>query len=349
MPPQLQLEIDERNAADYLRSQGWIKPGEAVRVERLSGGVSNEVFYVARPTAPHGDFVFKQARPQLRTALPWFSSIERIWREVDVMRVCRELGTGAADARTTVLTPEILHEDRSNYCFAMTAAPRQHRVWKQDLLAGRTDQQIATRCGRLLGRLHAASWRSAELAERLGDRTLFDELRLDPYYRTVAQAFPEYVPLLNGLVESVWDHRLSLVHADFTPKNLLVWDGGLMMVDFETGHFGDPAFDVGLFLAHLALKAELKRPDHAAYLELMTSFERGYREQLLTAVSAADYDELTRRSIQNFAGCTWARLDGKSRVEYLNEEPRRQRIRALCQSLLREPVAGWAEVLARLS
>lgn len=349
MATELLLPIDEQNAADYLRQLGWVDIDERVDVERLAGGVSNEVFYVARPDHPQDAFVLKQARAQLRTAMPWFSSIERIWREVDVMRVCQQLVADWPEARSAVRTPEILREDRTNYCFAMSAAPREHHVWKQDLLAGRVDPLIATRCGQLLARLHGASWKTAALAERLGDRTLFDELRLDPYYRTVAQAFPEFTPQLNRLIESVWSHRQCLVHADFTPKNLLVWDTGLMMVDFETGHFGDPAFDVGLFVAHLALKAERARPDAQPYLQLITSFEAAYRQELSAFISAADYDDLTRRSIQNFAGCTWARLDGKSRVEYLNDDTRRQRIRGICQQLLVDEPATWSDVLARLN
>ena len=36
--------------------------------------------------------------------------------------------------------------------------------------------------------------------------------------------------------DSLDRHPRSLVHADFSPKNLLVSAEGLMMVDFETGH-----------------------------------------------------------------------------------------------------------------
>ena len=42
---------------------------------------------------------------------------------------------------------------------------------------------------------------------------------------------------------------------DFSPKNILVHAGGLILLDFECAHAGDPAFDLGFFLSHLVLKA----------------------------------------------------------------------------------------------
>ena len=38
--------------------------------------------------------------------------------------------------------------------------------------------------------------------------------------------------------------------------------GGLTVVDFETTHLGDPAFDLGSFASHLLLKALREAPAH---------------------------------------------------------------------------------------
>ena len=341
--------LDAQTAAAYLRQQGWVRGEERVVVRELAGGVSNEVLYVSRPETPGGDFVLKQARAQLRTPDPWFCGVERIWREVEVLRVCAELldapGKAAAAGEALVAqTPRILHEDRQNYAFAMSAAPENHRVWKAELLAGRADSSIARACGRLLGRLHAGSWQNAKIRERLEDRRIFDELRLDPYYRTLARSFPADAPHLERLIESVLANRRSLVHADFSPKNLLVYDGGLLLVDFETGHYGDPAFDLGFFLSHLVLKAVYHAPDHERYLALADVFWREYQTQLAANIGEPEWRDLERRAALNFAGCAWARLDGTSKVEYLADLGRREMLRRLCRDLLARPAADWAAV-----
>ncbi|MBX3415247.1 MAG: aminoglycoside phosphotransferase family protein [Pirellulales bacterium] len=326
--------IDAGNAEAYLRRQGWIARASYITVESLAGGVSNEVLYIRFVDGSAADFVVKQARPQLRTADPWFCSTERIWREVEVLRVCHGV---------TNRTPEILREDRENHLFAMTAAPREHRVWKADLLAGEFDRAIATACGRLLGQLHAGTWQDADVARRLEDRRYFDELRLDPYYRQVARNVPDVRDAFERLIASVLKHRHSLVHADFSPKNLLVWSTGLMLVDFETGHYGDPAFDLGFFLSHLVLKAFYRAPRHEAMLMLIEGFLEQYAQQIQPRVGQPEYEDLIGRGVQNLAGCAWARLDGKSKIEYLTDESKCDAVRALCRDTLGRGSTTWGQ------
>jgi len=348
------LWLDADNAAEHLRRLGWIESNETVRVSELTGGVSNQVLYVAREQESAGDdFVLKQARPQLRTPQPWFSPVERIWREIDVLRLIEELVADEAASSSSparhVLTPRILHEDRDNFAFAMTAAPPEHEVWKRQLLAGTADSSIAEECGQLLGRLHGRTWRDARVAERLGDARLFDSLRIDPYYRTVAALHPEYADAFERLIISTAEHRLALVHADFSPKNLLVFEGGLMVVDFETGHFGDPAFDLGFFTSHLVLKSFHHAPGHSPFLDLVERFWNVYRERMsVEGVDKAELTALEARGVAHFAGCAWSRLDGKSRVDYLDDEPRRNAVRALCRWIFDARATSWAGVLDRL-
>ncbi len=309
--------LDASNAEAYLRESGRLALRERVEVRRLSGGVSNEVLYVASPEGSDNDFVLKQARGQLRVADPWFCDVDRIWREAETLRVCESILSRAAASDVT--TPRILFEDRENYCFAMTAAPRDHQVWKTLLLQGQVDPRVAERCGWLLGTLHAGSWGDEAVAERLADRRVFDELRLDPYYRFTAEKQPDAAGHFQRLIASVWDHSRCLVHADFSPKNLLVYSGGMMMVDFETGHYGDPAFDLGFFTSHLALKAFHRLDAFSRYWELIQRFWAEYRQQMQTALSPDELRRLEARAIQNLAGCAWARLDGKSKIDYLDD------------------------------
>lgn len=342
--------LDEQSAEDYLHRTMRIAPDERIVVRELPGGVSNMVLLVERPDVPGGDFVLKQARAKLRTEHRWYSSVERIWREADVLRTCTRLLAATADTdhdnTPRATTPEILFEDRGHYLLGITAAPRPNVVWKQELLAGRAKARIAAACGRLLGTLHAASWLDAEIEAALGEGTLFDQLRIDPYYRTLANARPETKRAVGALIASLAAHPRSLVHADFSPKNLLVFDGGLMMVDFETGHYGDPAFDLGFFLSHLVLKACHLIPRHVEYLALSERFRAAYKQVVTPRIGAEELSELWARGIQNFAGCAWARLDGKSPVDYLQDPKRRELVRGICRQVFEDRPRRWPQVVA---
>lgn len=329
------LELNEQTAADYLRSFGHIGAQEPIQVAELGGGVSNVVLLVTLPGRGER-FILKQARGQLRVKEEWLCPVERIWREADVLRECGEAlrSTDCVLRNDEQLSaawpfqpgvPHVLWEDRENYCFAMTAAPPISRTWKDMLLRGRTRLSIpiAAAAGRLLGRLHAASWQNELLANQFEDRTYFDRLRLDPYYRHAARNNPDIAPRLAELIDSVWKSRLCLVHGDFSPKNLLVWPGHLWLIDHEVGHFGDPAFDLGFFLTHLVAKAIHARAVCMRYLDLTAIFWREYRRVLDTAASAAEIADLKSRMLLNLAGCLLARVDGKSPLEYLDDAERR--------------------------
>ncbi|HUG69769.1 MAG TPA: hypothetical protein VMM76_18600, partial [Pirellulaceae bacterium] len=148
--------IDQQTAADYLRQGKLIVQNEEVSIRELPGGVSNVVLYVTRTT--ESDFVIKQAREQLRVAASWFCSVERIWREVETMKVCTHL---LIDSSTRppipTSTPDFLFSDTDNFLYGMSAVPN-HETWKQILLRGEVDNRVARSCGWLMGRLHGGTW-----------------------------------------------------------------------------------------------------------------------------------------------------------------------------------------------
>ena len=148
--------------------------------------------------------------------------------------------------------------------------------------------------------------------------------------------------LIDPVVEGVLRRAEALCHGDFSPKNLLVSESVLTLVDHETAHLGDPAMDVGFFFSHLVLKAMRSPARWAEWHELIRSAYQGYRAE---APPLADID---RRSLAHLAVCLLARVDGTSPVDYLPDEPTRDAVRRLGRSLLLEPVENWDAALDRI-
>ena len=121
------LELTPANAAEYLRRKGWVGPGP-VEVEALSGGVSNAVLRVAHSERV---FILKQSRPQLRTRDAWFSDLDRVYREQEVMQVLQPLCRRIPSRKSSSATAP----NMSSPC----RAPDDARPWKESLLAGSID------------------------------------------------------------------------------------------------------------------------------------------------------------------------------------------------------------------
>jgi 5-methylthioribose kinase len=326
----MMIELTADNAVEYLRQRGWIGE-DPVRIEELSGGVSN---IVLRVETPERLFVLKQSRPQLRTRDAWFSDVERVYRELEVMEMLAPL-------LPPLTVPEVLFVERADCVFAMAHAPREAKVWKQQLLAGDIDFALGETVGRVLGRIHETTARDRQLVERFADRTVFVQLRVDPYYRRVQERRPEVAQAIEPLIERLMCAQDGLCHGDYSPKNILVHDRGFTLVDYETAHWGDPTMDLGFFLSHLLLKAVKRSHDRQRHFELTRRFWRGYAAE----AAFLPHGELQRRGIEHCGVCLLARIDGTSPVEYLSEEDKRTVVRQLGRRMLLERPRQWSEVL----
>lgn len=323
------IELGPENVVDYLRSTGRLSPQENADARLLAWGVSNVVLRVC--VAGGDEFVIKQSRKQLRTEVPWFSRLDRIWREMDVMQTLQPLLPAG-------VVPRVLFDDRENYLFAMQAIDANHTVWKAQLLAGIVEPSIAATLGEYLGTIHAGTANNSELQQRWGDTEVFVQLRVDPFYRHIANVHSELRPDLDSLIDEMFQTPACVVHADFSPKNILVTNRGLALVDFETAHYGDPAFDLGFFLSHLMLKTVLHAGRCCEFLELMRRFWQHYTARLgdLTASGPFSATELERRTIGHLAACMLSRIDGTSTIDYLPAETARNLVREFCRHLLRD-------------
>jgi 5-methylthioribose kinase len=325
------LQIEESNASAYAKAQGLFPADAAVRCEWLTGGVSNAVFLLT-DVASGRSVVLKQAREQLRTAALWRSRLDRIWREVAALKLLATLVPGR-------MVPQVLFEDRDNFLFAMTAVPSGHVVWKQRLLAGDVQPKIFCQLGSFLGRVHSGTWQGANVPSELHDQSVFDELRLDPYYRWTAQHQRSVGAELLGLANATSQRRDCLTLADFSPKNILLFEDRLTVLDFETAHLGDPAFDLGFFTTHLVLKSIHLPFNRDAILKGVRTFLDAYRREFSDDGIAT---EIESRFPLHLAGCLLARVDGKSPVDYLSSEEQAF-VRKFVIPLIRSPAADWCD------
>lgn len=332
----MELNIEDADAlVGYLRGSGHIGADELVRVEVLHGGVSNRTVRVDRAAPP--DLVIKQALPRLRVEAEWYCDPARIVREAAAMRRLRELVGGAC-------VPQLIFLDEPHSLLAMEAVPRPHDNWKSLLLAGCINPDHVEQFARLLSAIHSAGTRQrGGLATEFGDQRFFESLRIEPFYQYTAERLPAASSFLTELSVQVRGRLDTLVHGDYSPKNVLIYDGHVVLLDFEVVHFGDPAFDVGFALAHLLSKANHLSQHRAALAEASGIFWSVYRESL---VDVDWTDGLEIRTVSHGLGCLLARVAGRSPVEYLAAGPRRSQQAAALQ-LMDDPPSTVVHLVSR--
>jgi aminoglycoside phosphotransferase (APT) family kinase protein len=319
----LDIEQPDQLAA-YLRHTGRVAPDETVSTRVLAGGVSNKTVLVERASGEA--WVLKQALPKLRVAVDWFSDPARISREALGLRYLAELAPPGA-------TTPLVFEDPEHHLLAMKAVPQPHENWKAMLLAGRVDLGHVEQFGKLLAQVHRKAWeRREELGRVFDDCTFFESLRVEPYYEYTATQVPEAAPFLSRLVADTRGRRITLVHGDYSPKNVLVHGQRLVLLDHEVIHWGDPAFDLGFALAHLLSKAHHLPPARGKFKHAALGFWIDYKIELDDPEWAADLDVLAAR---HTLGCLLARVAGKSVLEYLSPEER-GRQRAVVASMMND-------------
>jgi aminoglycoside phosphotransferase (APT) family kinase protein len=319
----------------YLRRAGHIPADEQPLIRNIAGGVSNRTVLVERPSGEA--WVVKQALKKLRVAVEWYSSPERIHREALGMRWLAQLAPPGASTG-------LIFEDQINHILAMDAVPQPHENWKTLLLAGHLNTSHVEQFGRLLGTIHrAAHQHRAQIAPAFNDRSFFETLRIEPYYVYTWSQIPETARFYDALIGETRARRLTLVHGDYSPKNILVYQGRLVLLDHEVIHFGDPAFDLGFALAHLLSKAHHVHSLRAAFAAAAGDYWRAYRAALGDVPWSYDIEP---RTVRHSIGCLLARVAGRSTLEYLDGEER-ARQRRVAITLMSQPPVSVGELAGR--
>ena len=407
--------MDNVELGHYLAAQGVLADSALLTVEALGGGVSN---IVLRVTTPAQCWVLKQALPELRVAAYWPSRIDRAVREAEALRVVSgHLPSGAV--------PTVHFIDEENYIYGMSCAPDSATLWKENLLAGEVELPVAAAAGRVLAQMHAIQ--DPAVRERFIDDEVFWQLRVDPYYNTIAEKYPSVKPVVARAIAQMKARKLALVHGDYSPKNMFVlrekmdsrasgnggqrgWAecrtisstgqavrgndgegttvdsrsrgndagqtiprettravnpsagckpalpeetaslpssdgrhmGSILLLDFEVVHWGDPAFDLAFCINHLLIKSIVNAHVQATYFQAVSAMLEAYRDEL----PAIDWAELLAETRLQLGCLMLARIDGKSPVEYITDEPTKETVRRVSRFILHEQSASISDIYA---
>jgi 5-methylthioribose kinase len=292
--------LTEVTVVDYLINKGLFAQNEEIKVEVLTGGVSNTVLAITTTTK---NLVLKQALPALKVAELWEADPRRAIVEADALELFHSLNPE--------IVPKLVFVDPIQFVVIMERVPLSSRVWKSDLLEGVYRPQVARTLGTTLSQWHNYGAVNLDSHKKFMEDTLFDQLRIDPFYRFVAAKNVNLQDSIHRLIVDLESDKSTIVHGDFSPKNFMVTeDDHVYVLDFEVMHVGNPVFDLAYIMAHLLCKFfHAPNAQEATQLSnIAQTFLNAYRE----------HTKISSSLVLHTALIALARVEGKSPVNYLS-------------------------------
>lgn len=284
----------------YLIEKKIISATDEAEVEVLTGGVSNVVLAI---TTKSQKMVLKQALAELMVAQKWEADQRRAIVEANAIALFHKLSPEQV--------PSLIFLDPERFILILDRVPVGSTVWKSDLLGGVINPDVATVLGTTLAQWHNFGEKDKEARVQFMEDSLFEQLRIDPFYRFVAAKNELLKPIITQLINELEGDKTTIVHGDFSPKNIMVgMDDQVYILDFEVTHVGNPVFDLAFLLAHLLCKKF--RTDEPLEEKLLSACAQRF-------ISAYEVIRPIAPSLSlHTALIALARVEGKSPVNYLD-------------------------------
>ncbi len=298
--------LTEETVVAYLIEKEVISANDFAEVEVLTGGVSNVVLAI---TTADKKLVLKQALAELKVAEKWEADQRRAIVEANAIALFHKLSPDQV--------PNLVFLDPERFVLILDRVPVGSTVWKTDLLDGVINPDVAEKLGTTLAKWHNFGETNKEARLQFMEDSLFEQLRIDPFYRFVSAKNNSLKPVIDELIAELEGDKTTIVHGDFSPKNIMVgMDEQVYILDFEVTHVGNPVFDLAFLLAHLLCK--LFRTNEPLQAKMLIASADNF-------VSAYEnVREIAESLPLHTALIALARVEGKSPVNYLDKEQQAQ-------------------------
>ena len=283
-----------------------INQEKIIQYKKLTGGVSSEVYHVR---TNKNNYCIKRSLKRLLVKKKWIANTNRIKFEYLWLKHCQNILK-----RNIPNTYEF--NDKKKYIVMEYLKTSQYKTLKQLYFKRIININTIKLISKHLYKIHSNSSNYKTKKTFEGNYKNFYDLRLDPYFNEVGRVYPKYKEYIKKINENYIKNSSTLVHGDFSPKNILVDKNKIIYLDAECCNFGDPVFDLVFFTNHLLIKSIFFKDKSQEFIKLYVSFYKEY----LSNLSTKNFNSYIDRIIKMTPIMLLSRIDGKSPVEYIIKE-----------------------------
>ncbi len=296
---------------------------------QITDGVSSDIWYVK---SKNKEFCVKRALSKLTVKEDWFAPVDRNNYEANYFNVCKKI--------LPAPFPKILGHDKKEFILAMEwFNSKNYTLWKKELLNKNISVSNAESIAKILAKIHSVFYNKKKYEKIFtNDKTFFD-IRIEPYIIFTSRSYPKYKSNFLAAANSLVMNKSTIIHGDFSPKNILIGKKSPIILDAETACWGDPIFDLTFCSNHLVLKSILHLDKKKSYIDVLHKFIVKYFSYL----KIEKKDDCIIRFINLLPLLMLARIDGKSPVEYF-DECKKKYVRTFGQALLDKKTKNLSEL-----
>ncbi len=185
------------------------------------------------------------------------------------------------------MLPEVVLFDKETLTLVLTEVCPEGKSLSASLKKGIFDPIVARQAGRFLAQCHrlpspiAPVWGDTESDFRHWKKMLFlrtEGINSDDLSEQVRNDLKTLKRVSEQACERTTGNQLLIL--DYTPKNILVYQRKIGVIDFElSSSIGDPAYDLGLFLGHYVLSDLIAASDSSALSAIFEALD-AYRRNV---------------------------------------------------------------------
>ena len=325
---------DKKIFENYLMETGLVSENDDFDFQYLEGGVS---CVVALVKAQGNYFIVKQALRKLNVKEDWTCDPGRMAVEMKSNEVYYRLVPDNA--------PKVVSYDEKNNIFIREAAPESCRMWKSDLMGGMLDFKVASSVIKTLVTVHNRCAGDEQIAKDFSDKEMFYKLRIDAYFEFSLKSNPTLTQYAKPIIDELMNSGITLVHGDYSPKNVMLDEKKVFITDYEVSHYGHPCFDIGFLSNHLILKSIHMREFGGAFLSMLQYVLDIYFDEM----NFMPKDELETSFVRVLPLLMIARVDGKSPVEYIVDPNVKEFVRKAAYAIVDEKITNRESLLKLLN
>ena len=290
-----------------------INKHKILEYKRLKGGVSSEVYEVR---IKQNSFCLKRSLKKLLVKKNWIVNQNRIYYEYLWLNHCRKI-------LKNNIPKTFEYNKKQKYILMEYFDASKFKTLKELYFKANINLNTIKSISKHLYKIHSQSKNYKTKNIFIKNNNNFFKLRLDPYFNEIARVYPKLKKKVKSINKEYLLNASTLVHGDFSPKNILIGNKKIIYLDAECCNYGDPVFDLVFFSNHLLIKSIYFKKQKKKFLKAFKLFYSQY----FNNISIREYRKYLLRIINMTPIMLLARIDGKSPVEYISSEKIKNKIR----------------------